>query len=129
MIDIFKWTFGELKLDPIPKFVATLGFHPDLNIPDDADKYFFDKLFVTDELISYITIEANTYGGEYINKEKDNYSPSSEFRKWSIEGITRRKMLGFLTNYMEILKKDAMKSYWSVDSVLYTPFPRHFMSR
>ena len=25
---------------------------------------------------------------------------------------------------MEIVKKDAMKSYWSVESVLSTPFPR-----
>ena len=41
VVDISKWTFGELKLDPIPKFVASTGFHPDLNIPDDEDEYFF----------------------------------------------------------------------------------------
>ena len=29
---------------------------------------------------------------------------------------------------MEIVKKDAMKSYWSVESVLSTPFPRNVMS-
>ena len=29
---------------------------------------------------------------------------------------------------MGIVKKDCMKSYWSVDSVLYTPFPRNVMS-
>ena len=35
-------------------------------------------------------------------------------------------MLGFLAlTYMGIVKKDAMKSYWSVDSVLSTPFPRN----
>ena len=35
-------------------------------------------------------------------------------------------MLGFLAlTYMGIVKKDAIKSYWSVDSVLSTPFPRN----
>ena len=88
VIDISKWTFGELKLDPIPKFVASPGFHPNLNIPDDADKYFFHKLFVTNELISYITTETNTYAEEYINKGKDNFKQSSEFKKSPVEGIT-----------------------------------------
>lgn len=39
-------------------------------------------------------------------------------------------MLGFLalTYYMGIVEQDAMISYWSVDSVLSTPFPRNFMS-
>ena len=38
-------------------------------------------------------------------------------------------MLGFLALiYMGIVIKDAMKSYWSVDSVLSTPFPRNVMS-
>ena len=96
VIDISKWTYGELKLDPIPKFVASPRFCPDLNIPDDADKYFFYKLFATNELISYITTETNAYAGEYINKEKDNFKPSSEFKKWPVEGITTGKMLGFL---------------------------------
>ena len=130
VIDISKWTFGELKLDPIPKFVASPGFHPDLNIPGDADEYFFYKLFVTDEWISYITTETNTYAGEYIYKEKDNFKPSSEFNKCPVEGITAGKMLGFLalTYYMGIVKKDVMKFYWSVDSVSSTPFPRNVIS-
>ena len=34
VLNISKWTFGELKLDPIPKVVAS-------NIPNDADEYFF----------------------------------------------------------------------------------------
>ena len=41
VIDTSKWTYGELKLDQIPKFVASPEFHPDLNIPDDADEHFF----------------------------------------------------------------------------------------
>ena len=41
MTDISKWRFGKLKLDPIPKFVASPWFHPDLNISDDADEYIF----------------------------------------------------------------------------------------
>ena len=64
VIDISKWTFGELKVDQIPKFAASPRFHPDLNIPDDADEHFFYKLFTTDEKISYITAELNTYAGE-----------------------------------------------------------------
>ena len=34
VLNISKWTFGELQLDPIPKVVAS-------NIPNDADEYFF----------------------------------------------------------------------------------------
>ena len=80
MIDISKWTFGELKLDPTPKFVASLGFHPDLNIPDDGDEYCFYKLFVTSELISYITTERNTYAGEYKTKEKTILSQAQSLK-------------------------------------------------
>ena len=40
-------------------------------------------------------------------------------------------MLDFLplTYYIEVVKKDAMESYWSFDNVLSTPFPRNVMSR
>ena len=87
-------------------------------------------MFINDESISYITTESNTYAGEYINKEKDNFKQSSEFKKWQVEKIITGKMLGFLALiYMGIVIKDAMKSYWSVDSVLSTPFPRNVMSR
>ena len=46
-----------------------------------------------------------------------------------MEGITTGKMLGFfiLTYYMGIVKKDAMKSYWSVDNALSTLFLRNAM--
>ena len=77
-------------------------------------------------MISYITTETNTYAGENIKKGKGNFKPSSEFKKWPLEGIITGKMLDFLAlTYMGIVKKDAMKSYWSVDSVLSTPFPRN----
>ena len=45
--------------------------------------------------------------------------PCLEFKKRPVEGITTGKMLDFLAlKYMGIVKKDVMKSYWSVDSFL-----------
>ena len=91
----------------------------------------FDKLFITGELISYIITETNNYAGEYIKKEKGNFKQCTEFKKCQVEWITIGKMLGFLalTYYTGIVKKDVMESYWSVDSVLSTPFIKNVMSR
>ena len=34
-----------------------------------------------------------------------------------------------LTYYMGIIKKDSLRSYWTIDSISSTPFPRSVMSR
>ena len=51
---------------------------------------FFYKLFTTDELISYITTEANNYAGEYINKEKKNGQYKDFFTVAAIPNIQVR---------------------------------------
>ena len=51
-------------------------------------------------------------------------------RKWD-NGISEDKTTLFiaLTFYFGIVKKDLLSHYWSVDSVMSTPFPRSVMSR
>ena len=53
------------------------------------------------------------------------------FKKWSENGISEDKTTLFiaLTFYFGIVKKDLLCHYWSVDSVMSTPFLRSIMSR
>ena len=117
------WKKGDTKLQPLPKFTAEPGFN--FIIPDDANELYFFKLFFTDELLESVTLETNKYASEYLLKEHSN------FKKWPENGISEDEMTLFitLTFYFGIVKKDLLRHYWSVDSVMSTPFPRSIMSR
>ena len=120
---------GDTKLQPLPKFTAETRFN--FITPDDANELYFFKLFFTDELLESVTLETNKYAFEYLQKNKDRLKEHSNFKKWPENGISEDKMTLFipLTFYFGIVKKDLLCHYWSVDSVMSTPFLRSIMSR
>ena len=124
-----KWKHGDHPLKPLPQFTAT----PDINfdIPEDSNKFYFFEFFFSDELLEYLTDETNRYADDFFEVNKDKLRPSSDYKKWPENGISSGKMRIFLalTFYFSIMKKDLLKSYWSTNSVLITPFPRTLISR
>ena len=114
-------------MQPLPKFTAEPGV--DFIIPDDANELYFFKLFFTDELLESVTFETNKYASEYL-KNIDRLKEHSNLRKWPENGISEDNITLFiaLTFYFGIVK-DLLRHFWSVDSVMSTPFPRSIMSR
>ena len=52
--DLNLWNEGDYPLSELPPFDdSTSGFHVD--IPEDAEELYFFKLFVTDNLVEYMT--------------------------------------------------------------------------
>ena len=90
---------------------------------------FFLNLFLTPEIVECLLEETNRYASLYLILHKENLKPTSD--AWPKKGITKSKMLLFLalTYYMGIAKKDSLRSYWTIDSVSSTPFPRLVMLR
>ena len=123
------WKHGDHTLQPLPTFTAKPGFN--IDIPDDADELYFFQLFFTDEILQHLTDETNRYAKNYFELCKDKLKPSSDLKKWPDTGVSIHKMRAFfaLTFYMGIVKKNLLKSYWTTDSVLSTPFTRTVMSR
>ena len=78
-----------------------------------------------------LTDETNRYADDFLQVNKDKLSPYTDFKKWPESGISSGKMRAFLALifYFGIVKKDLLKSSWSTDSVLITPFLRTVMSR
>ena len=120
---------GDVNLLPHPPFIATPGIT--VEIPDDARELFFLNLFLTTEIVGCLLEETNRYPSLYLILHKENLKPTSDYNAWSKEGITKSKMMLFLTltYYMGIVKKDSLRSYWTIDSVSSTPFPRSVMLR
>ena len=127
--DMNHWKKGDINLDPLPAFTGSPGIN--IDIPENATELDFFKLFITDDIVDSITLETNMYAFDYLLKYKDTLKPKSNFKRWPEAGITEEKIMTFiaLTFYMGIVKKDLLRSYWSIDSVLSTPFPRTVMSR
>ena len=103
--DINMWKDGDHPLAGLPAFDDnTSGFCFD--IPDDADELFFFKLFVTDELLEYITYQTNLYAEQYFALNMDKLPEKSRIRKF-IGGTDVDRILVFicLTYYMGLVKK------------------------
>ena len=85
---------------------------------------------MTPEIVECLLEDTNRYASLYLFLHKENLKPTSDYNAWPKEGITKSKMLFLtLTYYMGIVKKDSLWSYWTIDSVSSTPFPRSVMSR
>ena len=125
-----EWKNGDTATPIVPiNFTGKPGVQ--VPIPDDADELFFVKLFFTDDVLESVRSETNRYAKEYLTANKETLKLSSDFKFWPEDGISSDKLLAFLalTVYMGILKKDLLRSYWTVDSIIQTPFPRSVMSR
>ena len=125
-----EWKNGDTATPIVPiNFTGKPGVQ--VPIPDDADELFFVKLFFTDDVLESVRSETNRYAKEYLTANKETFKLSSDFKFWPEDGISSDKLLAFLalTVYMGILKKDLLRSYWTVDSIIQTPFPRSVMSR
>ena len=83
------------------------------------------KLFVDEENIALLTLQTNKYAADFIQANAQKIGEHSRFSKCPKDGIKTNKMLGFIarTYYMHIIEKDLITSYWSIDSVIATPFP------
>ena len=97
-----------------------------VNIPEDANELYFFALFLPYELLQNIVDETNRYAGSYIDSLKagDNLRPKSRFNLWPEEGIDLDVLKQFiaLTFQFGLVKKENLKTYWSLD-VLSPPFP------
>ena len=127
--DMKLWKKRDTKFQPLPKFSVEQGF--DFIIPDDPNELFFFKIFFADELVGSVTLEADKYAFQYLQRNKDSLKEHSNLKKWPENGIREDKMtlLIALTFQFGIVKKDFLRHYWSVDSVMSIPFPRSVMSR
>ena len=125
--DCTLWKDGDVNSLPHPSFIATPGIT--VEIPDDARELFFLNLFLTPEIVECLLEETNRYASLYLILHKDNLKPTLDYNAWPKEGITKSKMMLFFAYYMGILKKDSLRSYWTIDSVSSTPFPSVMLRR
>ena len=92
-----------------------------IDIPDDADELGFFSHFINDEVLDNLVFEMNEYASWYIEKltNTGKLAPKSRFRLWPEDCIDKVKIKKFiaLTFYFGLMKKDNVKSYWSVNSV------------
>ena len=121
--DISKWKDGEFQLAGIPPFLENSDLHV---VPHDATELYFFKLFITDVVVDELVYQTNLYASQYTPQyiEANTISQRSCIKKWPKDGITASDMKSYLalTFYMGLVHKDNFKSYWSIDSVLLTPF-------
>ena len=98
-------------------------------VPDDATELYFFKLFITGVVVDELVYQTNLYASQYI--DANTISQRSRIKKWPKDGITASDMKSYLglTFYMGLVQKDNFKSYWSIDSVLLTPFVGNVMPR
>ena len=118
--NINKWKHGDHPLKPLPQFTTTPGINFD--IPEDANELYFFKLFFTDDVLEYLPDETMMIliCSFFSSKQRQDHLLASK------NGISSGRMKPFLALifYFGIMKKDLLKSYWSTNSVLITPFPR-----
>ena len=127
--DMNNWKEGDYSLAPLPPFTESHGFT--FAPPDNANELYFFNLFLTDDLISEITNQTNLYANQYLSSNKDNIKATSRIKRWPDDGVDESQMKAFfaLTFYMGIVQKDNIKSYWSTDDVMITPFCHSVMPR
>ena len=120
------WKLGDHPIGTTAQFTAKTGLIFD--VPDNANELFLFENFFSNEMLDYLTRETNSYADEFLPQK---LGLSSDFKRWPVGGVTSEKMRAFLglTFYFRIVKKSSIKSYWSLDEVTYTPFPRTVMSR
>ena len=116
-------------LKPILPWKENAGLN--VEVPLDANELLFFRLFFTKTLVTSITTETNRYAAQFLEKHCGTLGPSSNYRRWPINGINEDKMLAFLAlaYFMGMLPKCNVKDYWTVDKVMSTPFPGTVMSR
>lgn len=89
---IAKWKKGE-NMAEFP-FTGKPGFN--VEIPDDANKLFFLKLFLSEEILDSLTLETKMYAFDFLTANKGKLGSHSRLLKWPEQGIKAEKCLFLL---------------------------------
>ena len=64
-----NWTDGDIDLSLFPQFIENSSILVD--VPDDADKFYFFSLLINDDLLNSAVLETNRYAKDYITVKGD----------------------------------------------------------
>lgn len=126
--DVRKWCPIDISkgLESHPRFPFT--GNPGIKIPivnaDDPLEYFL--YFFSDEVLSFIVKETNSYADSYF--EDRNLTPSSRALDWKETDIEELLCFLALLILQGIVQKPVEKWFWSKRPALSTPFFREVMT-
>lgn len=113
-VDAWVWSKNTSLPKPDVPFTESPGLK--VRMADDASILDFYRLFLNDEVMNLILLETNRYGAESI----PNWDPINT------NDLHRLFALVMLTG---IIRKPTLKSYWTVDPKLSTPYFNSIMTR
>ena len=107
---------AEAKDPPNFPFNVNSGFL--IDIPENAGPTYFFKLFLTDDLISFLVVETNRYTEKVLDEIviKQNYL----FKEWKPTDSDEMKLFLGLLIQMGMLNLPRLSDYWSTDPLFKT---------
>lgn len=121
------WRDGINRIRGVPDFTARTGVQVQIDPEDSPLKYF--ELFVDDTLWEQLVEQTNLYAQQVIAHKGDTLKKHSPLSQWKPVTLTEMKTFFGLLFLMGIIEKPDIRSYWSVNPMLSTPFFGKCMSR
>ena len=120
-----KWKREDQAPD-IPPFTSASQIKVDLT--EDTTPLTFVELFLDDKFYEHLTFQTNLYAAQYITVH-DIFACYSRARCW--KEVTVDEMKQFLVLYLltGIIRKPEVGQYWSISSVIKTPYFNDVMSQ
>ena len=116
---------AEAKDPPNFPFNENSGFL--IDIPENADPTSFFKLFLSDDLISFLVVETNRYAEKVL--DEIIIKRNSRFKEWKPTDFDEMKLFLGLLIQMGILHLPHLSDFWSTDPLFKTYTWRKTISR
>lgn len=122
------WSENDVYTRPeIPEFTAVPGVKADIQ-PEDSALSFF-QLFIDNECIEQMVEQTNLYASQVIDGRGESLKENSLLNGWKEVSVSEMKTFLGLLFAMGLVQKPEIKSYWSTNPILATPFFNDSMSR
>ena len=116
---------AEAQDSPNYPFNENSGFL--IDIPENATPTYFFKLFLSDDLISFLVVETNRYAEKVL--DEIIIKRNSRFKEWKPTDFDEMKLFLGLLIQIGMLNLPRLSDYWSTDPLFKTYTWRKTMSR
>ena len=103
------------------------GIKVDIN--DQASSWDYFNLFIGEDVLEEMMRQTNLYAAQYKEAAGDNIKPNNLLKDWKNITIPELKVFIGLLFLMGVVKKPDVKSYWSTNPLIETPFFGKTMAR
>ena len=116
---------GDLqgRFEENPPFLGQPGIQEEIVDKDSPEDYF--KLFIGEDIWTLFVVETNRYAQQVIALKPECYNASN----WKPTDVPEMKRFMALLIATGIVGKPFLRHFWSLNSVMYTPFFPRVMTR